>query len=353
MQFTAESSSPGTSCTLVQVQRRLGTFRGFAMTQKENGMSLRDKSRKQILYKKTSSPEWMQKTSEKTTSWSGMAKNTHFNAGSVSHTMIVDLISSAKDICMLYGICYFLGRIKQDDLESRQDSASIVLTPRVSENACLSRASVAVDLSDYAWLAEGHLSARASTVETDQVAMIARAAEGNLRLIPNKETTEAVVKRANVAKDKELIRLGNIADYAGTLKIRQYLQKKSPARNSSGKFCTPCGEVDRPTNSKDGRLLQRISPWGRTRPIWNKNILDTEGCSGIDANVPSTENPNMLLWVNACTDEVRNCRQMAVTNTIILNENPGKETSESSGQASAKGVTLKAEGDSEQETQPF
>ena len=48
-----------------------------------------------------------------------------------------------------------------DDVESRQDSASIVHIPRVSVHA---------------WIAEGNLSARASTVESDWFANSARAA---------------------------------------------------------------------------------------------------------------------------------------------------------------------------------
>ena len=57
--------------------------------------------------------------------------------------------TSANDICMLFGMCAFLGHMKQDDLESLQDSASIVLAPRVSELVSLSRALVADDLSDF------------------------------------------------------------------------------------------------------------------------------------------------------------------------------------------------------------
>ena len=52
----------------------------------------------------------------------------HFNAESVSQKMIFELISSVNDICMHYGLCDYLGKLKQDDLDSRQDSASIVLT---------------------------------------------------------------------------------------------------------------------------------------------------------------------------------------------------------------------------------
>ena len=119
----------------------------------------------------------------------------HFNAGSASQKMIMDLIGSANDICMLHGVCDYLGKIKQDDLESR-DRLQLV-----SETTSLSRASVADNLS---WIAEGHLAARAATVES-VFTTSARAAEGNLRLIPNRETTEGVVERANVTKDKELV----------------------------------------------------------------------------------------------------------------------------------------------------
>ena len=60
------------------------------------------------------------------------------------------LKGSVNDICMLDG----------GDFESRQDSATIVLTPRVS----FSRVHVADNLSDCDQLAERHASARASTV---------------------------------------------------------------------------------------------------------------------------------------------------------------------------------------------
>ena len=40
-----------------------------------------------------------------------------------------------------------------------------------------------------------------------------------------------------------------------------------------------------------------------------------------EMKVPSTSNPEILITVNACTDEVRNCRQIAATNTVIRMEN--------------------------------
>ena len=116
----------------------------------------------------------------------------------------MDLISSATDICILHGICDYFGKIIEIDLESRRRTASVLLTPRVSETASLSRASAADNPSNYAWIAEGDLSARASIAKSVWFVNSARTAEGTSWLIPNKETTEAVVERANVTKDKEL-----------------------------------------------------------------------------------------------------------------------------------------------------
>ena len=69
------------------------------------------------------------------------------------------LISSTNVICILHGICDSLWKMKKDDQESGQDSVSIVLTPRDSESASLSRAEVADNFSGYAWIACGNLSA--------------------------------------------------------------------------------------------------------------------------------------------------------------------------------------------------
>ena len=83
-----------------------------------------------------------------------------------------------------------------------RNTASVVLTPRVSETASPSRASAADNLADYAWVAKEHFSARAPTVESDWFADRARAAKETLQLIPNQQTTEAVVEKTNVTSDK-------------------------------------------------------------------------------------------------------------------------------------------------------
>ena len=60
----------------------------------------------------------------------------------------------------------FFGRINKNDLESRQNTTSVVLTPRVSEIVTLSEGSAADNLSNHSWIAEQNLSARTSTVES-------------------------------------------------------------------------------------------------------------------------------------------------------------------------------------------
>ena len=46
----------------------------------------------------------------------------HFDARVASQKLILELVSSANDICAEYGICADLGE-QQDDVEGRHDSA--------------------------------------------------------------------------------------------------------------------------------------------------------------------------------------------------------------------------------------
>ena len=54
-------------------------------------------------------------------------------------------------------------------------------------------------------------------------------------------------------------------------------------------------------------------------------------------------NLEVLIWVNARTDEVQNWRQITANGTVVLTENQNNETSESSADLVAKSVTLIAE----------
>ena len=113
------------------------------MTQQESGMNLQNKL--QIAASNLERTQIFQKGDLKRG-----GENMHFSASEASEKMIMGLFSSASDICNLYGICDSLGKINKVDLESRRDSASIVLTPRVSDTASLSRANAADNFLKYA-----------------------------------------------------------------------------------------------------------------------------------------------------------------------------------------------------------
>ena len=50
----------------------------------------------------------------------------HLNADDASVKMMMDLISSANDICIAFGICDYPGKLGEIDVESRRNSASVV-----------------------------------------------------------------------------------------------------------------------------------------------------------------------------------------------------------------------------------
>ena len=100
----------------------------------------------------------------------------HFNADDSSVLMMMDLISSANDFCIVVGICDYLGKINEIDLR-------LFL------------------------LQESHLFARGSLLENNGHAQSeVSTAEGNLLLSPNQQTRETFVERANEKTDEELYR---------------------------------------------------------------------------------------------------------------------------------------------------
>ena len=115
----------------------------------------------------------------------------------------------------------------------------------------------------------------------------------------------------------------------------------------------PCGEADKPTCVEGGQLLRRIIHGTRIGPIKELNIFNKKRNVGIDLKVPSTSDPELLIWVNSCTDDVQNCRRIAAVNTVILRENQNNEISEGSGEVVTQGVTLIAKGGPEHEHLPI
>ena len=94
-----------------------------------------------------------------------------------------------------------------------------------------------------------------------------------------------------------------------------------------------------------------MHPASKNGLIQELSVNDRRGCSGIDVKVPGTENLEILVWVNACTNEIQHCRQIVAINTVILKENPDNETSTSSGKLAARDVAWEAKEDLEQEPQ--
>ena len=146
----------------------------------------------------------------------------------------------------------------------------------------------------------------------------------------------------------------------GVRAAEENLQPIPPKKRNNRSSCRKCDRTTRQKKSFDCATLQisgssfkqgmHESRLGPTKEI---HIFDKEGSAGIDVKVPSTDNLEMLVWVNACTDDVQNGRQIVATGTVTLIENQSDETSQSSGQRAAQGVTLKAKWDLEREHLPF
>ena len=100
-------NSPGTSCKFVQVQR-IGSLKKYTDTTGGKWDELAKTSHGCISCTTTSSPKRMQKlpTRRNEARW----QKHDFNAGAASQKMIMELISSAHDFCMLYSISDNLGQ---------------------------------------------------------------------------------------------------------------------------------------------------------------------------------------------------------------------------------------------------
>ena len=100
-------------------------------------------------------------------------ENMHFSTSDPSFKiMMVD------DFCVVFWICDNLGQINEIDFESRQNTAAVVLTPRVSETVTLSRR-----------YAADNFSSCASTAEGEYLACRQREIDGRVKLLAISEST--------------------------------------------------------------------------------------------------------------------------------------------------------------------
>ena len=58
----------------------------------------------------------------------------HFDASDpFKQKMMMDLVSSANDVCIVFGICDYLGKVNDIDPESQRNTVSVILPPRIPE----------------------------------------------------------------------------------------------------------------------------------------------------------------------------------------------------------------------------
>ena len=89
----------------------------------------------------------------------------HFDASDTFIKMMMDLISSAKDICMVFAICDDLGTTYETDFERQKNTASVALAPRIWEIFNLFRQHAAEHFSSYASTSEGLFLVTTSSFE--------------------------------------------------------------------------------------------------------------------------------------------------------------------------------------------
>ena len=95
------------------------------MVQKDNGMNWQDKLRMCIEY--TSIQSWKDVSVSEKSYWSKIANNMHFDARDTFIRMMIGLISSTSDICVVFAICDDFGTINEVDIERQMFSVDVVL----------------------------------------------------------------------------------------------------------------------------------------------------------------------------------------------------------------------------------
>ena len=190
-------------------------------------------------------------------------------------------------------------------------------------------------------LAEGHLSARASTVESAWFAVSARAAEGNLQQNPKRQRQKRLSKertRPETRNSFDGVKL-QIAQKPWTSGNTFKQGQPETTLECSAHFAEQLTHPPVPRVDVYSKNQSQKQHWASGEV----SFFDTEGCSGIDVKVPGTENPVMLVWVNAWKDEVQNCRQKI--------QAMRRQTAQDN--LRQKLLTLRAKGDLEQEPQPL
>ena len=106
----------------------------------------------------------------------------------------------------------------------------------------------------------------------------------------------------NVVGDTGLVRLCNVANHAENPETWvQYLQTETIQKTAWVFFVHLVEKLTDQQNPKVVTYSKRYDPETELGPAKDMYIFDREGCTGIDVKVPSTKNPEKLVWVSACT----------------------------------------------------
>ena len=250
------------------------------------------------------------------------SKNMHFNAGAASQKMIMELRSSANEICMLYGMCAFLAQINKTGRSWKSPRFGFVCSYSKSLGTCQFVSST------------GYRRPPRPCLVVNSKCMDSRGQPpANSKQSLNRSSCR---KMQNVVRDKELVRLCNVADYKQLWQVLHSLRRCWQTNKFQRRMRTPKDKTQEQTwaNQRNQCVRQKNA----LAMLWRFLARRTMKCWFGWARAPS---------------KFKSCRQIASLNTVIVKENPANETSASSGQPAAREVTLKAKKDLQKKPQPL
>ena len=132
------SARRGKKCTLLRAlvlhvlaQKKIGIFKKIWTIQKDNETKLQHRVTE--VYRTQKHPNLKKNVQKLPKGRKKKGKNMHFNARTASQKVTVELIGSARNICTPYGSCAYLGEVRQDDVQSLDNSDfSKVIVVRIS-----------------------------------------------------------------------------------------------------------------------------------------------------------------------------------------------------------------------------
>ena len=274
------SARSGNKCSLlrkVQIQKKLGSLKSTQTFQKESEMNLQSKLRTCILTQKH--PVLKGCKHFQIGEFKRDDTNTHFNVSEVSK--IWSWISSVQTLTCVFFNEFFiiLERQRRTILKVVKIRLQFFLFQKFgSLSVCLELLLMTI-FHNLFGTAKGHLSARA--------------AETNLRLIPNKEITETVVERPDVTGDKEHAQLCKIAHHAELLKIWRIPSKEGQSQTAEDALYIVRRSWQ---NNKFHKYSEESVPGSTPGPIKDINIFDMKDARTLTWKCPARKTLRCKFW---------------------------------------------------------